>query len=207
MSGGLVVLISGRGSNLAAILDSPVAAQVSAVISDNPQAAGLQIARTHGKPAHVCAAVRDDALVAEPAAAYDGKPAARAGAARDAFEAALSAQINTYAPRLIALAGFMRVLSPEFIAAHGGRIVNIHPSLLPAFRGLHTHRRALAEGAREHGCTVHWVNGQVDDGAIIASDKLTVQPHEDEAALAARVLQLEHRLYPRVLGEILSNAA
>lgn len=179
--GGLVVLISGRGSNLQAILESEAGRQVQAVISDNADAAGLAIARAHGKPAHACPASGD----------------------RAAFEEALAAQIRRYSPALIALAGFMRILSAAFINAFNGRLVNIHPSLLPAFRGLHTHRRAIAAGAREHGATVHWVSAEVDGGEVIASSKLAVQPQEDEEALAARVLQLEHRLYPRVLAQLL----
>ena len=184
MSGGIIVLISGRGSNLRAILESPVGRHVSAVISDTPDAGGLQFARTHGKPTHVCLA--------------DSKRA---------FASALAEQITSYAPALIALAGFMRALSADFTAQYAGKIVNIHPSLLPAFRGLHTHRRALAAGAREHGCTVHWVNAKIDDGDIIASEKLTINRGESEETLAARVLALEHRLYPGVLAELLRRTA
>lgn len=179
--GGLVVLISGRGSNLQAILAHPVGEQVRAVLSDNPAAAGLQVAQAAGKPTHICAPAE--------------------------MEEALTREIAPYAPRLIALAGFMRVLSAEFIAAHQGKIVNIHPSLLPRFRGLHTHRRALQAGARTHGCTVHWVNAEIDGGEVIAQEETAVQAGEDEHTLAARVLELEHRLYPRVLAQLLQEAA
>ena len=179
----LVVLISGRGSNLRAILHAPVGEKVSAVISDNPHAAGLEIARAQGKPVHVVN--RDDYAV------------------RGDFEQALAAKIKHDEPRLIALAGFMRVLSAAFVAAHHGRLINIHPSLLPAFPGLHTHRRALAAGVREHGCTVHWVNEEIDGGKIIAQERVVVLPDDTEETLAERVLEQEHLLYPQVLSALL----
>lgn len=177
----VVVLISGRGSNLRAILESGVGGRVVAVISDNARAGGLAVARAFGKPVWV----------------YEGT--------EGAFEAALARKIAEFAPRVIALAGFMRVLSAEFVDAHAGRLVNVHPSLLPAYRGLRTHRRALADGARAHGCTVHWVNAEVDGGAVIAAYGLRVRAGDDEESLAARVLRLEHRLYPRVLARMLAG--
>lgn len=181
----LVVLISGRGSNLRAILDSPAGDAVAAVISDNTDAAGLDIARQYGKKAVICH------REIEPSAAD--------------FEKALAAAIAAEQATLIALAGFMRILSPVFIAAHTGRLVNIHPSLLPKFPGLNTHRRALAAGEKTHGCTVHWVNEKVDGGEIIAQRELHIEPHEDEESLKKRVLAEEHNLYPQVLTQLLKK--
>ena len=184
MKSGLVILISGRGSNLQAILTSPVGRRVKAVLSDNADAAGLAIAARHDKPTYVCS--------------YAG--------GRAEAEAQLTQYICAEQPALVALAGFMRVLSEDFIHLHGERVVNIHPSLLPEFPGLDTHRRALAAGVRRHGCTVHWVSAEVDGGDIIASAALTVNQGEDEEQLAARVLELEHQLYPQVLEDLLSKA-
>ncbi len=182
MANGLVVLISGRGSNLQAILESPLGEQVVAVISDNPDAAGLAIARTHNKPVAVCCANTPTEV-----------------------EEQLLQTLAQYQPALIALAGFMRILSPRFLAACCAPLVNIHPSLLPAFRGLNTHRRVLAAGKREHGCSIHWVTAELDGGAVIACEKLTVSNDDDEESLANRVLAIEHRLYPRILVQLLNN--
>lgn len=176
----IVVLISGRGSNLAALLDAQRAGvlggAVSAVISSRADAPGLAIAARHG----VATRVVDH----------------RDFANRDAFETALAAAIDCAEPDLVVLAGFMRVLSDAFVARYHGRMLNIHPSLLPAYAGLHTHRRALADGATRHGCTVHFVTADLDGGPIVAQQQVPVLATDDEATLAARVLEAEHRLLP-----------
>lgn len=173
----VVVLISGRGSNLLAMLDAGI--PVSAVISNRADAAGLALAARRG----IATAVVEH----------------RAFATREDFEAALGAEIDRHAPRLLALAGFMRVLTPGFVARYAGRIVNIHPSMLPEFPGLNTHARALAAGAKRHGCTVHFVTAQLDHGPIIAQASVPVVAGDTADSLAARVLAEEHRLYPRVI--------
>lgn len=173
----VVVLISGRGSNLQAMLEAGI--PVSAVISNKADAAGLGLAARHGVATAVVESRR-----------FPG---------REEFDAALAAEIDRHAPRLVALAGFMRVLTPGFVARFAGRIVNIHPSLLPEFPGLHTHARALAAGAKRHGCTAHFVTAQLDHGPIIAQASVPVLPGDTEAALAARVLEQEHLLYPKAI--------
>ncbi len=173
----VVVLISGRGSNLQAILDAGI--PVSAVISNRSGAGGLEIAARRG----IATAVVEHRRVAT----------------REAFDAALAQEIDRHAPRLVALAGFMRVLTPGFVAHYAGRLVNIHPSLLPEFPGLDTHARALAAGAKRHGCTVHFVTAALDHGPVIAQASVPVLPDDTAATLAARVLAQEHRIYPRAL--------
>ncbi len=173
----VVVLISGRGSNLQAILDAGI--PVSAVISNRSGAGGLEIAARRG----IATAVVEH----------------RRFATREAFDAALAQEIDRHAPRLVALAGFMRVLTPGFVAHYAGRLVNIHPSLLPEFPGLDTHARALAAGAKRHGCTVHFVTAALDHGPVIAQASVPVLPDDTAATLAARVLAQEHRIYPRAL--------
>jgi len=179
----LVVLISGRGSNLQAILDAIAAgelpARVAAVISDQPGAAGLARARRAGVPAEV---------VAE-----------RGHGSRADYDRALMARIDRYRPGLVVLAGFMRILGPEFVRHYRHRLMNIHPSLLPAFRGLNTHARALAAGVREHGASVHFVTEDLDAGPVICQARVPVLPGDDADTLAARVLAQEHRLYPRAI--------
>ena len=152
---------------------------VSAVISNRPEAAGLGIAAARG----IATAVVDH----------------RRHASRDAFDAALAAEIERHGPRLVALAGFMRVLTPAFVGRYAGRLLNIHPSLLPAFPGLHTHERALEAGVKVHGCTVHFVSADLDHGPIVAQAAVAVLPGDDAAALAARVLAQEHVIYPRAV--------
>lgn len=189
----IVCLISGRGSNLEAILRSQaeqqwerrLGARVAAVVSNQADALGLQIAAGHGVATHVLSH-RD----------YAG---------RADFDAALQALIDGYAPDLVVLAGFLRVLTPEFVAHFEGRMINIHPSLLPAFTGLHTHQRALDAGVRVHGTTVHYVSGELDAGPIIAQAVLPVEPGQDAQTLAARVLALEHVLLPRCIAWILEG--
>jgi phosphoribosylglycinamide formyltransferase-1 len=176
----LLVLVSGRGSNLQAILDARLPLEVAAVLSNEPQAPALARARAAGVP--TCAIDHRDF------------------GQRAAFDRSLAAEIDRYGPDFIALAGFMRVLGDEFVARYAGRMVNIHPSLLPAFPGLDTHRRALEAGVRIHGCTVHFVTPTLDMGPIIVQAAVPVLPGDDEASLAARVLDEEHRIYPQALS-------
>jgi phosphoribosylglycinamide formyltransferase-1 len=171
----IVALISGRGSNLQALLDAGL--PVSAAISNRADAEGLRMAAARG----VATGVVDH----------------RAFASRQAFDAALAAEIERFAPRLVALAGFMRVLTPEFVERFRGRMLNVHPSLLPAFPGLDTHARALAAGVKLHGCTVHFVTAELDSGPIVIQAAVAVRPADDAATLAARVLKQEHVIYPR----------
>ena len=176
----IVILISGRGSNMEAILDAGLRLNIKAVISNRPDALGLATATKHGVATRV----------------VDHK----AYPSREAFDRALGAAIDELAPDYIVLAGFMRVLTPEFVNRYPRRIVNIHPSLLPAFTGLHTHRQALAAGVKIHGATVHFVTPDLDHGPIIVQAAVPVMPGDDEAALAQRVLAIEHRIYPQALA-------
>jgi phosphoribosylglycinamide formyltransferase 1 len=175
----IVILISGRGSNMEAILNARLPLEVASVISNEPAAQGLGIAQSR----HIPTAVVPH----------------RAFAARDDFDAALAMEINRYQPDLIVLAGFMRVLTEPFVMRYSGRMINIHPSLLPAFPGLHTHRRALEAGVRVHGCSVHFVTPGVDSGPIIIQAAVPVLTDDTEDTLAARVLAEEHRIYPQAL--------
>jgi formyltetrahydrofolate-dependent phosphoribosylglycinamide formyltransferase len=179
------VLISGRGSNMAALLaaaaDPAYPAAIVLVLANRADAAGLDHARARGVPT---------ALVESRAFGRD----------RDAFERAMEAELHGHGVELVALAGFMRVLTEGFVARWRDRLVNIHPSLLPAFRGLDTHARALAAGVKLHGCTVHLVRAGVDEGPILAQAAIPVLPGDTEASLAARVLEQEHRLYPAALA-------
>jgi len=171
----IVALISGRGSNLQALLDAGL--PVSAAISNRADAGGLRMAATRGVETRVVEH--------------------RQFATREKFDAALAAEIDRFAPRLVALAGFMRVLTPTFANHYAGRLLNIHPSLLPAFPGLDTHARALAAGVKLHGCTVHFVTPELDSGPIVLQAAVPVLPEDDATALAARVLKQEHVIYPR----------
>lgn len=179
----IVVLISGRGSNMEAIVQACAAegwpARVAAVVSNRPDAAGLAFARARG----IATAVVDH----------------REHASRESFDAALGTALDTFEPDLLALAGFMRILTPGFIARYAGRIVNVHPSLLPAFTGLHTHRRAIEAGCKVAGATVHFVTAELDHGPIIAQAVVPVLPGDTEQTLSARVLAREHQLYPRAV--------
>ena len=176
----LVVLISGRGSNLQAILDQAASGElpvaVAAVISNRPGVQGLERARQAGVPA----------------LELDHKHFAD----RPEFEAALIELVDRYRPDLVILAGFMRVLTSGFTDHYRGRLFNIHPSLLPRFRGLHTHERALAAGETEHGASIHFVTSELDGGPVIVQARVPVLPGDDPDTLAARVLEQEHRLYP-----------
>jgi phosphoribosylglycinamide formyltransferase-1 len=171
----IVVLISGRGSNMEALLDARL--PISAVISNRGDAPGLRSAAARGVPTQVVEH--------------------RSFATREAFDAALADEIDRFAPRLIALAGFMRVLTARFVAHYRGRVLNIHPSLLPAFPGLNTHERALAEGVKVHGCTAHLVTPELDHGPIVIQAVVRGRAEDSAASLAARVLEQEHVIYPR----------
>jgi phosphoribosylglycinamide formyltransferase 1 len=175
----IVILISGRGSNMAALLKARLPATIAAVISNDPAAAGLATAREHG----VATAVVDH----------------RQHASRPAFDEALAREVARHEPDLVVLAGFMRVLTKPFVDRFGDRLINIHPSLLPAFPGLHTHRRALEAGVRVHGCSVHFVTPTVDHGPLIVQAAVPVQAGDTEDTLAARVLAEEHRIYPQAV--------
>jgi phosphoribosylglycinamide formyltransferase 1 len=178
----VAILISGRGSNMSAIvracLAKRISAQVAVVISDRPEAGGLAAAHELGVPTAIV-----------PHAGTAG-----------AFEGALADTLDAHRPDAIALAGFMRVLSASFVERYLGRMLNVHPSLLPAYRGLHTHRRVLAAREREHGASVHFVTAELDGGPVVLQSKVAVRPEDSEATLAARVLATEHIIYPEVLG-------
>jgi phosphoribosylglycinamide formyltransferase-1 len=180
----LAVLISGRGSNMLALgracRDGRIDGEIVAVVSDRGDAAGVAAARGLGLPA----------TVLEPAAGMD----------RAAYGRALSAELESSGAGLVALAGFMRILDGELVRRWEGRMLNIHPSLLPAHRGLHTHRRVLEAGERTHGCTVHFVVEELDAGPAVIQGRLAVRPGENEGALSARVQRLEHIIYPRAVG-------
>jgi phosphoribosylglycinamide formyltransferase 1 len=173
----IVVLISGRGSNLQALLDAGL--PVSAAIANRADAGGLRLAAARGVATRVVEH--------------------RDYAARESFEAAIAGEIDSFAPRLVALAGFMRMLTPGFVQRFHGRMLNIHPSLLPSFPGLHTHERALAAGVKLHGCTVHFVTAELDHGPIVIQAAVPVRHGDTPEALAARVLRQEHVIYPRAV--------
>jgi phosphoribosylglycinamide formyltransferase-1 len=179
----IVILISGRGSNMEAIVRALEAerwpARIAAVISNKPDAGGLLFAQAHGIPIAV----------------VDNK----AYASREAFDAALQQTIDTFQPQLVVLAGFMRILTVPFVEHYAGRMLNIHPSLLPQFPGLHTHRQALAAGVAEHGATVHFVTAELDHGPTVLQARMAVLPGDTEASLAERLLEHEHQLYPRAV--------
>ncbi|MBV8105900.1 MAG: phosphoribosylglycinamide formyltransferase [Hyphomicrobiales bacterium] len=180
------ILISGRGSNMSALIEAAhepeFSAEISLVVSDKPDAPGLVAAREAG--------------VAAKAIDFRSVPG------RAAFEAALHSQLASAGVEVICLAGFMRILSSNFVHRWRGRILNIHPSLLPELRGLHTHERALAEARQEHGCTVHYVTAELDAGPIIAQARVPVFPGDDAETLAERVLLEEHRIYPKALDAV-----
>ena len=179
----IVVLISGSGSNLQAIIEQAASGElpveIRAVISNRPAAAGLERARRAGIPAE----------------ALDHKDFS----SRETFDQALMARIDAYQPQLVVLAGFMRLLSDAFVAHYAGRMLNIHPSLLPEFKGLDTHRRAIAAGHREHGASVHFVTAELDGGPVILQARVPVHAEDTAESLAARVLAQEHRIYPEAI--------
>ena len=175
----IVILISGRGSNMLSILDANLPVEVAAVISNRRDAAGLASARARG--IKTCAIDHRD---------Y---------ATREAFDAALAEKIDEFYPDYVILAGFMRILGNDFVRRYAGRLLNIHPSLLPAFPGTATHRRALEEGVKIHGCTVHFVTEKLDHGAIVIQAAVPVLETDTEETLATRVLKQEHRIYPEAI--------
>jgi phosphoribosylglycinamide formyltransferase-1 len=176
----LVILISGRGSNMQALVQAQIpGARVAAVIANRPDAAGLAWAAAQG--------IATEAL--------DHK----AFASREAFDAALQASIDRYQPDLVVLAGFMRILTADFTRHYAGRMLNIHPSLLPAFPGLHTHQRALDAGCRLAGSTVHFVTAELDHGPVVIQGAVAVADDDTADSLAAKVLRVEHRIYPQAV--------
>ena len=193
----LVILISGGGSNMVALVKAAqredwagrYQTRVAAVISNKPEAKGLGLAQALG----VATAVVNHQSFAQKASP------------REAFDAALMAEIDQHQPDLVLLAGFMRILTPGFVAHYEGRLINIHPSLLPAFPGLHTHQRAIEAGCRFAGATVHRVTAELDHGPILAQAVVPVLPGDSADTLAARVLTQEHVMYPKVVAELLSQ--
>lgn len=191
----IVILISGGGSNMAAIVRAAQSrdwrgrcgAQVAAVVSNRADAGGLAFARENGIATEVLDHKRFDS--------------------REAFDTELAAVIDRHQPSLVVLAGFMRILTPGFVSRYAGRLLNIHPSLLPAFPGLHTHRRALEEGCRFAGATVHQVTAELDHGPILDQAVVPVLPGDSEQTLAARVLTQEHLLYPRAIETLLRSGS
>jgi phosphoribosylglycinamide formyltransferase 1 len=175
----VVILISGRGSNLQALLSAGLPCKFAAVISNRADAEGLRIAEHHGIPVQVIAH--------------------REYPDRAAFDRALATEIDRYQPDFVVLAGFMRILTDDFVNHYAGRLINIHPSLLPAFTGINTHERALQEGVKIHGCTVHFVTPALDHGPIIIQAAVPVLQRDTPRQLAERVLQAEHVIYPRAL--------
>lgn len=189
----IVVLISGAGSNMLAIVHAAqkenwhdtLGARVACVISNRPDAEGSKLAAEHGIPTQV----------------IDHKQFN----SRIAFEAALQTSIDSYQPALVVLAGFMRILTPGFVAHYAGRLVNVHPSLLPAFTGLHTHQRAIDAGCKVAGATVHWVTPELDHGGIVAQAVVPILPSDTAHTLAAKVLRQEHLLYPQAVRGLLQQ--
>ncbi len=185
----LVILISGRGSNMRSIVEAANQGQldvdIAAVISNRPDAAGLEYAQQAGIDAQVI----DHKL-------YDS---------RESFDAAMAEVIDSYQPDFVILAGFMRILTADFVEHFAGRLINIHPSLLPKFKGLHTHHRAIEAGETEHGASVHFVTAELDDGPVILQAKVPVLADDDADTLAARVLEQEHLLYPAAIQKLVSQ--
>ena len=183
----VAILISGRGSNMASLIasakDDGYPAEIALVVSNRPDAPGLAHARTQG----ITIAVVDHAQY---------------GKDREAFERALQDVLRAHRIDLVCLAGFMRLLTPWFVGQWQGRMLNIHPALLPAFKGLHTHERALEAGVKTHGATVHFVSSEMDSGPIIAQAEVPVLPGDTPDTLAARVLEAEHRIYPQALRQV-----
>jgi phosphoribosylglycinamide formyltransferase-1 len=181
----VVILISGHGSNMQALLEANLPCRIAAVISNRADAQGLEIARTHGIETEVLSH--------------------KDYADRAAFDTALAGIIDRYTPDLIVLAGFMRILTAGFVERYKGKLINIHPSLLPAYPGIGTHERALQDGVKIHGCTVHFVTPDLDHGPIIIQAAVPVQSDDTPQSLAARVLNEEHRIYPQAVRWVCSN--
>jgi len=193
----IVILISGDGSNMEAIIRAAKAqnwekhlnAKVAGVICNRPQAKGLALAQQHGVSTQV----------------VDHTTFALAANPREAFDTALIKEIDQYAPALVVLAGFMRILTPMFVAHYEGQLINIHPSLLPAFQGLNTHQRAIEAGCQFAGATVHQVTSELDHGRILAQAAVPVMENDTTDSLAARVLTQEHLIYPAAIAKLLVN--
>ncbi|KGM06172.1 Phosphoribosylglycinamide formyltransferase [Methylophaga thiooxydans] len=187
----LVILISGRGSNMRSIIAAAEQGElnidIAAVLSNRPDAAGLQFAHKAG----ISTAVIDHKLFES----------------RESFDKAMAAEIDRYQPDFVILAGFMRILTAEFVDHFAGRLINIHPSLLPKFKGLHTHQRAIEAGETEHGASVHFVTAELDDGPVILQAKVPVLTDDDADTLAARVLEQEHLLYPAAIKKLVTQQA
>ncbi len=189
----IVILISGGGSNMAAIVNASLkgrwrerfGAQVAAIVSNKADAGGLAFAREH----RIATATLDH----------------KAYASREAFDAALMLEIDRHEPALVVLAGFMRILTPGFVAHYAGRLINIHPSLLPAFTGLHTHQRAIDAGCKFAGCTVHRVTAELDHGEYLDQAVVPILPGDTAQTLAARLLTQEHRIYPQVVERLIAT--
>jgi len=188
----VAVLISGRGSNMMALIEAARAqdypAQIVLVASNRPDASGL----VRAQKAAIATVIVDHQ---------------RFGEDREAFERALDAELEAHGIEIVCLAGFMRLLTPWFVARWSGRMLNIHPALLPQFKGLDTHRRALEAGVKRHGATVHFVSVEMDSGPIIAQDSIAVMPGDSEETLARRVLEVEHRIYPQALRLVAEGRA
>ncbi|MEC9411595.1 MAG: phosphoribosylglycinamide formyltransferase [Pseudomonadota bacterium] len=184
----LVILISGRGSNMRSIIEAinhqQLDATVAAVISNRPDAAGLEYASSQSIPTKI----------------IDHK----AFADRESFDRALAQQIDEFNPDYVILAGFMRILTAEFVEHYQNKLINIHPSLLPKFKGLDTHQRAIDAGEKEHGASVHFVTAELDDGPVIMQAKVQVMPDDSAQTLAARVLEQEHQLYPAAIQKLVN---
>ncbi|WP_438970046.1 phosphoribosylglycinamide formyltransferase [Methylophaga sp.] len=187
----LVILISGRGSNMRSIVEAAkqdeLDVDIKAVISNRPDAAGLEYAQNAGIPTAVIDHKKFDS--------------------RDAFDQTLAAEIDRHTADFVILAGFMRILTEAFVTHFEGRLINIHPSLLPKFKGLHTHQRAIEAGETEHGASVHFVTAELDDGPVILQARVPVYPDDDADTLSARVLEQEHLLYPAALKKLVTRQA
>jgi phosphoribosylglycinamide formyltransferase-1 len=181
----LVILISGRGSNLQALLEASLPCEIAAVISNRPEAQGLEVANKRGIPAIVVS--------------HTDYPD------RASFDAALAEAIDSYAPEVIVLAGFMRILTEGFVNHYRGRLINIHPSLLPSYPGIDTHQRAIQDGAKIHGCTVHFVTPDLDHGPIIVQAAVPVLRDDTPQSLSDRILREEHRIYPQAIRWLCRN--
>ena len=181
----IVILISGRGSNMQTLLNEKLNCNIAAVISSRANAGGLAFAQAHG--------------IATSVVAHTDHPD------RESFDAALSLEIDRFKPDFVVLAGFMRILTEKFVMHYTGRLINIHPSLLPAYAGMHTHARALQDGVKIHGCTVHFVTPDLDHGPVIIQAAIPVLTDDTEHSLSARVLHEEHRIYPQAIRWLCSG--
>ncbi len=185
----LVILISGRGSNMRSIIEAidaqQIDATVSAVISNRPDAAGLDYAKAQS----ITTAVVDHKTFSD----------------RDSFDKALAERIDDYKPDFVILAGFMRILTSGFVEHYRNKLINIHPSLLPKFKGLNTHQRAIDAGEKEHGASVHFVTAELDDGPVIMQAKVNILADDSAESLAARVLEQEHQLYPAAIQKLVNS--